>query len=277
MIKAIILDIDGVIVGEKVGYNSPEPHPDVMVRMNQIKDSGVKIILCTAKPHFAIRNIIGGANLANPHITDGGGVLIDPITNKIVKKYALSDADARKVLKMCLDNDIYVEAYTEDEYVIQRSQVCDITDQHTHILQTEPLIVDDLLAFRGEITKIMPVVNGEEEKAKFAELFNSLGTDLTLNWGIHPIALPLLFGIITAKGISKKQGMLDILDSLGISSENALGVGDSNSDWQYMELCGSTATMANASDELKSKAAFTGGHVDENGVLDIFDSFFGEG
>ena len=72
-IKAVILDVDGVIVGEKIGYNSPDPHPGVVAKMQQLRDRGIKIVLCTAKPHFAIRGIIKSANLDNPHITDGGG------------------------------------------------------------------------------------------------------------------------------------------------------------------------------------------------------------
>lgn len=41
-------------------------------------------------------------------------------------------------------------------------------------------------------------------------MFEDLDTGLTLSWGIHPIANPLKFGIITAPGISKKQGTIGI-------------------------------------------------------------------
>ncbi len=37
MIKAMILDVDGVIVGEKKGFNFPWPHNDVMARLTKIK------------------------------------------------------------------------------------------------------------------------------------------------------------------------------------------------------------------------------------------------
>ena len=279
-VKAIVLDIDGVIVGEKIGYNSPHPNNAVMERMTEISNSGVKIILCTAKPHFAVGQIISGANLDNPHITDGGAVLINPVSNEIIKQHVADKIETEKLLQMCLDNNVYVEIYTTEYYIIQKSQVCDITDKHTHILQCEPKIVKDLIATAKieNVTKIMPVVNGEREKANFIKLFQELKNTLNLAWGIHPIALPYLFGVITASGISKNQGMLDILTSIGVSKENTLAVGDSTSDWGYMQNCKYVATMKNASQELKELVAtkgkdnfVIGGHVDENGVLAIFD------
>ena len=279
-IKAIVLDVDGVIVGEKIGVNSPNPHADVIAKMKAVRDTGIKVILCTAKPHYSIASIIKDANLDTPHITDGGGVLVNPIDNTILKKFVVDPKQARIVIDACIKNDIYTEVYTPQEYIIQRSQVCQKTHQHTHILQTEPSIVDDLVATAQEITKIMPVVNGEQGKQEFTKFFNSLNTNLALNWGIHPIALPLQFGIITAKGISKKQGMLDILASLGISADETLAVGDSTSDWNFIEPCGYGVAMGNASQQLKDHVAtkgegkfLIGGDVDDNGIIEVLDYF----
>ncbi len=49
MINAIILDIDGVIVGEKIGFNSPNPHPDVLKALPNVREKDIPIILCSAK------------------------------------------------------------------------------------------------------------------------------------------------------------------------------------------------------------------------------------
>jgi len=40
-IKAIILDVDGVIVGDKAGYNAPYPPPEVINKLKQIREKGV--------------------------------------------------------------------------------------------------------------------------------------------------------------------------------------------------------------------------------------------
>ena len=101
-----------------------------------------------------------------------------------------------------------------------------------------------------------------------------------LSWGIHPVALPLQFGIVTAKGISKKNAAEEIVKNADISFNEVLGVGDSKSDWQFIQLCRYGSAMGNASEELKelvlSKGkdfSFIAPSVDENGILDVFKNF----
>jgi len=283
MIKAIILDVDGVIVGEKIGFNSPYPHPEVINKLKIIRQKGVSISLCTAKPHYSIQKIIDDGGLNNLHITNGGGVVIDPIDNIILKKHIIDKEQSKKVVRQYLDNNVYTEFYTIDEYFIQENQKSDLTKTHIHILQRDPHIVSSLIdeANNQDVVKIMPIAKNEEDKKKLIELFKPFENNLTLSWGIHPIALPHLFGIITAKGISKKQAALEIANSIGVKPEEMLGIGDSTSDWQFIESCGYAGAMGNASEELKklvlSKGeghSFIGKSVNENGILDIFNHFF---
>jgi HAD superfamily hydrolase (TIGR01484 family) len=282
MIKAIILDIDGVIVGEKIGFNSPYPNPAVIDRLKLIKEKGISISLCTAKPHWSIKKIITDAKLDNLHITNGGGVIIDPIDNIILKKHLIDKEQSKKTIKRFLDNGVYTEFYTVEKYFVQKDQESGLTKVHTHILQADPVFVSSLVdeSQTQDVVKIMPIAKDGEDKKRLIELFEPYKNDLTLSWGTHPIALPHLFGIITAKGISKKQATLEIGKSINVKPEEMLGIGDSTSDWQFIETCGCGGAMANASEELKKLVLtksknhfFIGKSVDENGVLDIFNYF----
>ncbi|MEK7557255.1 MAG: HAD hydrolase family protein, partial [Patescibacteria group bacterium] len=73
---------------------------------------------------------------------------------------------------------------------------------------------------------------------------------------------------------------IEILRSLDISFANTLGVGDSSSDWQFIELCQYGAAVGNASEELKKlvtskgkEFSYIGPTVDENGIIDILNHF----
>lgn len=281
-IKGIILDVDGVVIGEKIGFNSPLPHPLVIEALKSIKKKGIPISLCTAKPHFAIKNIIDNANLDNLHVTDGGGVIIDPIDNIILKSSFIDSEIASKVLKAYLDKDVYAEFYTIGNYYLQESQLCEITNKHTHVLQKEPKVVNLLLneANKQKITKIMPIAKNEEDKKRLMNIFEPFKDHLVLSWGVHPVILPLQFGIITAKGISKKSACEDIMKETNISFDTVLGVGDGTSDWQFIQLCKKGAAMGNAKEELKKLVLSKGDNdsyiapsVDENGIIDLFKHF----
>ena len=282
-IKGIILDVDGVIVGEKIGFNSPNPHDDVINKLKQLRNEGIPISLCTAKPHFSIGEIIKNAGLDNYHIADGGSVIINPINNAIVKKHILDKEIVKKTLEIYIRNNVYTEIYTVDNYFIQKSQECDITPKHRHILQENPVLLDDIVeeSVKYDVTKIMPIALDEEDQVRVAKMFEEMNTGVTLSWGIHPVANPLKFGIITAPVISKKQGAIEISKNMNIPLENILAVGDSTSDWQFIELCGYGAAIANASDKLKELVKtkennhyYVGNKtVDENGIIEILEFF----
>ena len=67
---------------------------------------------------------------------------------------------------------------------------------------------------------------------------------------------------------------------MNIPLEDILAVGDSTSDWQFIELCGYGAAMGNASDQLKKLVKtkqeahfYIGGNVDKNGIIEILNYF----
>ena len=238
--------------------------------------------MCTAKPHFAVDDIIKLAKLDNLHISDGGSVIIDPINSFVVKKFVIEKQIADDVIKTYLENNVYTEFYNGEDYFIQTDQHSEITKKHSHILQRNPVEVDSLVneSKLNEITKIMPIAKDEEDKKRLTEIFTPFQDKLTLHWGVHPVALPLQFGIITAPGISKKQAAIEIVKYYNVAFENVLGVGDSTSDWEFIQLCAFAGAVGNASKELKDLISqkgkdrfYVGKTVDENGILGIF-SFF---
>lgn len=286
MINGIILDIDGVIVGEKIGFNSPSPHPNVLKALSEIHSKGIPIILCSAKPLWSMQDVIQGAHLNNPHITNAGALLIDPIDNKVISKHVIESSLVKEILKLCLDNNVYVEFYTSnDNYFISEKQKGDITKKHFLVLQKDPKVVPDLLeeSFHQEVIRIMPIALNEKDKKRVDAFLVTYKNKLSISWGLHPVAAPLQFGIITALGSSKKEGAEVLIKSLGINFEDVLGIGDTTGDWSFIQLCGYGATLENGSKEIKELVKtkgdgkfFIGKSVDENGIVDIFKYFFGK-
>jgi HAD superfamily hydrolase (TIGR01484 family) len=282
MLRAVILDVDGVIIGDRIGFNSPWPHRLVTEALRATRHNGIYVCLITAKPYFAIDRIVKDAQLSNPHVTDGGSVVVDTISNVIVTKHVINKDLAQNALNLFLQNDIYVEFYTIDNYYVQSEQVCETTDQHTHILQRQPMIVPSLTeaATEFEIIKIMPIARDIEDSKRVTELFRRSSIELNLYWAVHPIALPRQFGIVVPFGISKTEGIKQMVRSLNLSFDDIVGVGDSASDWQFIELCKYGAAMGNASQELKdlvtskgSKLSYIGPSVDQNGIIDVLNYF----
>lgn len=280
-IKAVILDVDGVIVGDKVGFNAPYPPLEVINKLKQIREKGIYIILCSAKPYYSVKKIVDDARINNVQTSLAGAVLIDPTNNKVIKKYIINNNDAVSLIKKFLDKNIYIEFYTTDNYYIQKSQQNKITELHNFTLSFKPIIVDDLVdqVKKSEVVKILPVTKTDQERKIVEKIFSDYKEKLVIGWSTHPAIKGYFFGNITTQGISKKQSVLEIVDLYQINTEEILGVGDSLADWDFIEVCGFAGAMGNATDDLKklvlSKGSngYVGKTVDENGILDIFEHF----
>lgn len=281
MIRAVVLDVDGVIVGDREGFNFPYPHRDVIEGLKKIRKSGIFVSLCTGKPSFAIEKIIRDAYLNNLHIVDGGAVGIDPIDKKVSFQYVIDTSKAMSLVHFYFQHNIYMEFYTSTEYFVLREQINDLTQSHTRVLQKEPWFVDEMDSFLGkkQFTKIFLMAKNDEQKKFVTRSFEEkFGEDLALSWTFNPNLMPWYLGLVTAGGISKRRGVEDISKHLNVPLNNILGIGDTMHDWPFIEICGYGATMENASEKLKElvlqkKHGFVGKSVGENGVMDILRHF----
>ncbi len=280
-IKAVILDVDGVIVGDKKGFNAPYPPLEVINKLKQIREKNIYIILCSAKPYYSVKKIVDDARLDNIQTALAGAILVDPVSLEIVKRHVIDNGIAVDLTKQLFDSNIYTEIYTTDKYYIQKNQKNEITELHNFTLSFEPIIVDDLInqVKESEIVKILPVTKTDQERKIVDEIFFEFKEKLVIGWSTHPAIKGYYFGNITTQGISKKQSILEIVEMYKIKSQEMLGVGDSLTDWDFIGICGYAGAMGNAVDDLKTlvlskgKNGYIGKPVNENGILDIFRYF----
>ena len=277
-IKGIVLDIDGVIIGKKKGFNFPMPNEKVINKLKEVSEQGISVSLCSSKPFFAMSEVVEKIGLNSFHIASGGAIIGNTVDGRVISKHLIDKTIAKKLIDFAVKNDIYIEAYTEDGYYIYRNEICDITKKRAErVIMREATVVEDLNQIIDKDVIQFKFTTTEENKEKVNNLFENENIPLSLNWTFHPAILPFQVGDITSKGISKKQGIIDLAIYLGISTDNMLGVGDSNNDWNFMQLCKYTSAMGNATEELKklvlSKGGYIGKSVDDNGIIDILDYF----
>ncbi len=285
MIKLIIMDVDGVIVGHKVGVNFPTPSQKVADALKKVKDSGVPIVLCTGKFYQGAQPTIQKAKLNNPHITDSGAVIFDPVTEEVIRSFSIEPALVDKIINTATTNNIYIEMYSERNYFIQKGNGSDILSdlpRRTAILQKEPIVVDSLIneAKKQTVIKLLTIDKDIQEREKTEKLFSQFSEQLNMTWTIHPSTNPRQYCLITSTEASKANATKAVAEQLGISLENTLGVGDTLGDWEFMKLCSYVATMEDGSEELKklvdSKGEgryFIAPSVDEDGILKVLDHF----
>ncbi|MDO8583339.1 MAG: HAD family hydrolase [bacterium] len=285
MIKAVVLDIDGVIVGTKKGVNFPHPSKKISEILRKINESGTPVVFITAKTSFAASGNIKHVGIDSLHVSDGGAVIFNPVKDKIISIHPLSKENVNKILSIT-GNDILVNLFTLDNYFIAKNlkenkRFSDFIKRYNEFMERIPVVANDLKEVSGKekIIKANIVALDDQERSKITELITNAHIDISFKWTGNPHIAPTQIMSITSFGISKRESIKKVAQNLGVYLDEMLGVGDTIQDWDFLEICGYKATLANGTKELKdkfdfsNKRQFMGKHVDEDGLIDIFKHF----
>ncbi len=280
MIKAIVLDIDGVIIGNLPGINFPYPSKKVTEVLKKIHDSGIPVSFLTGKTTFAAWENIKSIGIDNPHIADGGAVIFNPIQNKIIKKDLINSKDLLEFM-YALGKETYVNFFTIDNYFLLKKLENEYTKTYGKFIGKPPALVDDVenVIRNQEISKFNISAFTEKDKEKATEVLNNFSDKFNFSWSSGPNTGEVKTAVVTSKKSSKKSGVKYLSEYLGVSLDEVLGVGDTIHDWDFIEICGYKGVMGNGTEELKNKLNkkdkkhFIGGHINEDGIIDIFKKF----
>ncbi|HSW97141.1 MAG TPA: HAD family hydrolase [Candidatus Saccharimonadales bacterium] len=280
MIKAIVLDIDGVIVGDQEGNNFPHPNEKIRSVLRKIHDDGIPVSFLTAKPAFAAAENIKYVGIDNPHIADGGATIFNPLKNQIIHRTPVAEKDILPLLAS-LPKQTYVSLFGINEYYMKSDMNQEFTTRYAKIFERLPIITDDIEAVikKESIMKVNIVAFDDQQKESITNIITNLKGPYSFKWATHPFIKPIHVMVVTAKGISKRSGVEYLAKYLNVPFSEILAVGDTIQDWDFMEICGYKAAMGNASADLKEKIdihdanQMIGGDVNKDGLLDIFKHF----
>lgn len=277
MIKAVVTDVDGVIVGtQKAGY-FPNPSPEVIKTIKEVKKQ-IPIILCSGKPSFGLLPIIKLLSLNNLHIATNGGVIFNPFKSEFIVEKIKTDL-SKIILQKLLHYGINTDFVGKISFFHLRDKVTPFIKKLSEARFSNPILVNDIIKTvnNNEVVRIDVFVN-KKDRGIVEEIIAPYLQDVELNWTTVQFDTTNI-GLITPKGVSKSDAFKKVVQKMNIQPKEILGIGDGMNDWSFMKLCGQIGIMGNAQKELfeisKSfglKRAI-GGHVDKNGVVDIFNYF----
>lgn len=283
MIKAVVLDIDGVIVGTKKGINFPDPSRKVSKLLRKIHDNGIPVVFLTAKASFAAAENIKRVGIDNPHIADSGAILFNPIREKVFHVKSVKSSDIHQILSSIPDNPL-INLFTANGYFVLRKaaeKFPDFVKRYSEFMQRSPVVVDsfDKVIQNEKVIKMNVYVFDNEQKKQLTEIVSKFKAKVAYRWVTNPSLGIVEIMIVTSPGVSKRLGVETLAHDLKVSLNEILGVGDMLPDWDFIEVCGYKATLANGSKDLKDKFNFSdpkqfmGGDVDEDGIIDILKHF----
>lgn len=247
--KAIISDVDGTLIQQaKKGLMRSIPTKRVTEAVSKIKDN-IHFGIATSRPLHALKYLFDHLSLTGPCIINGGSLIVDPITRKILWEKTLDTEVSATILEILKKKNIVIEAHTKEQGKVTSYE--NASDLHFYNI------------FPAELT---------EEKAD--ELHKELMSIPSIAINKAPSFTPRLWGFdITHAEATKQHGILQVAEMLGISTEEIIGVGDGYNDFPLLMACGLKVAMGNAVEDLKAIADYVAPTVDDDGLADVIEKF----
>ena len=258
MYRLLALDLDKTLL--KTDNSVPN---EVVERLKELNSKGIRIALCTGRvtksaEHFA--RLIGGAS-----IVSFNGSVICPEGGE-TRMADIPLALASEVLDFCYEENIYIQYYRGEIIVVDHCTPELETDHDTKYTSYEE--VGDLRKAILEPTPKMVALELSDKVDDIIERMRKRFPQLSIaNSSRYVIE-------IMPKGIDKGYGLSVVAESLGISREETVAVGDSMNDLPMIEWAGLGVAVANADERLKSAADKVTKEEMSYGVLEIINELF---
>ena len=228
--KTLVLDLDGTLLKNDKSISAYTA--DVL---NRFAEKG-KIIIATGRSIYRIGKYSNQFPTVGSVNNNGGAVYVK---DQLLCKY---DIDPERI--KALVHRIQTLGETEISVWYPTTNLC---TNPQYARPEGPTYYSTLEDFNtDEIQKI--TVFTQEREGMLNIDYHEYGCKLLLN------AHELDFFAIMNEHVTKKQGLMDLLNALNIQPEDCIAFGDDFNDIDILELCGKGVVVANAPDVIKQHA-----------------------
>lgn len=267
--RIAFLDVDGTILDH--GTSVAESTVDAI---RTARDAGHLVYLSTGRAAGDIHPDVAAIGFDGA-ITNGGAyaesagesVLADPMPEEATR-HAIKYFEANGINYLLQSNDaVYTTDAVRDAFLVMLK---DLFRVHLDEAQTAPQRMPDLRdaadADLSDIAKITFIGDAtdtvERVRAELGERFHVVAGSMPMPGGTN--------GEIGMAGVTKGAAIEAVLEHLGRSADDAIGIGDSWNDLEMFQVCGVGIAMGNADDALKVHADEVTTSVREDGIWNAF-------
>ncbi|MFZ2153524.1 MAG: HAD family hydrolase [Microgenomates group bacterium] len=249
--SAQIFDLDGTAI------DSPVHQLPSQRLINAIAHHQDKYYFCaaTGRSWSYGQEVLQALNLTDPCVITAGTQICNPQTGEIIWQKNIEPSDVLQVLDIfkqypdlyMLRNDYSLSDYAEKKYQVKSF----IPPEEIFFLE----LVDVEAGLADEISQKLTQISGIACLVLIAQ-------DDNRNRDIH----------VLNKDATKEQAVAKLLEIIGISKDNATGIGDGGNDLHLFNAVGTKVAMGNASDALKARADIVIDSINNDGLAQYFES-----
>ena len=269
-IRLIALDLDGTLLtsGKTIS-------PGDRAAVEAAIEKGVLVVPVTGRPAQGVPQEVLDLPGVRYVISSNGATIRDVVTGETLLETHLEAETALAVLAASDHVTMIREAFREGVGYLSRADYDILCGRYEgamlqYVLDTRQVLPGTIADFLREdprpIEELFFLTESEAVKLDLQETLSALP-------GIG-FADPFPRDLeVMAGGIDKGEGLLFLLDRLGIDPAEVMAIGDGGSDLPMLLAAGIGVAMGNATEGVKAGADWVTGSCDENGVAAAIEKY----
>lgn len=288
MYKLVAIDLDGTMLNQ-YGIITEKTKKAI----SKAQEKGVEVMIASGRAITSVKRFSKEINSNKYFISGNGAITYDIKNNKILYENILSKTKALKIIKICEENSIYYNVYTENGIIAKnlsyntlyyyKDNLTKPDENRTHINIVEN--VYDYFEQREE--KILKIMICDEHKTVFNSIVRKLKelseievlevshmSRKIIKQGTDEIALEYFYTEVSAKDVDKWNALEEIIGLMNISKEEVVTIGDNANDLKMITNAGLGVAMGESAPYVKQSANIIAPTNDEDGVAIILNKIF---
>ena len=288
MYKLVAIDLDGTMLNQ-YGIITEKTKKAI----SKAQEKGVEVMIASGRAITSVKRFSKEINSNKYFISGNGAITYDIKNNKILYENILSKTKALKIIKICEENSIYYNVYTENGIIAKnlsyntlyyyKDNLTKPDENRTHINIVEN--VYDYFEQREE--KILKIMICDEHKTVFNSIVRKLKelSEIEVLEVSHmsrkiikqvtdEIALEYFYTEVSAKDVDKWNALEEIIGLMNISKEEVVTIGDNANDLKMITNAGLGVAMGESAPYVKQSADIIAPTNDEDGVAIILNKIF---
>lgn len=268
MYRLAAIDLDGTMLNQ---YGLVTQRTKEAIKNAQ--ESGIEVVIASGRPTDSVKTIAQEIN-SNKYFISGNGAIIYDITNdEIIYENTLKKQKILDIIKICEENSIYYNIYTEKE-ILAKSLQCNVLYYYKENLnkdeknKTQINIVENIYNYiSNRDEKVVKITICDNHQVIFNSIMRKLKeiseievlevshmSRKIIKQGTEDVPIEYFYTEISAKNVDKWNAIEFLKEKMKIEKNEIIAIGDNMNDKTMIENAGLGIAMGESTPVIKEIA-----------------------